>query len=245
MDVHELRAAFLGTEQLQERIRNFRLERVEAIRDPKTMPPEGSLPTSGKIVLHLIPFRAFEPGVTLDLSSAEQLCRGNPDVFNPIYVGFNWYRFNFDGFLTFSKVKDRLGGYLKIFRNGIVEAVDSTLLDREQIIPSIAYEKEIIDSVGRYLKLQALFGIDLPIVVAMTLTDVLGYTMGVSRERFLNTDKAPIDRQNLVIPEIPILEYTTEVAKLLRPCFDAIWNAAGWPGSINYDQDGNWSERRK
>jgi len=31
--------------------------------------------------------------------------------------------------------------------------------------------------------------------------------------------------------------------QLLKPLFDAVWNAAGWPGSQNYDQNGQWVGR--
>jgi hypothetical protein len=29
----------------------------------------------------------------------------------------------------------------------------------------------------------------------------------------------------------------------LRPLFDAVWNAAGWERSFNYDEKGKWTRR--
>jgi hypothetical protein len=30
--------------------------------------------------------------------------------------------------------------------------------------------------------------------------------------------------------------------KVIRPVFDSIWNAAGWPRSMNYDEAGEWGK---
>jgi hypothetical protein len=37
--------------------------------------------------------------------------------------------------------------------------------------------------------------------------------------------------------------YTPNMPTLLRPVFDAVWNAAGWERSFNYDENGKWTRR--
>lgn len=79
----------------------------------------------------------------------------------------------------------------------------------------------------------------------LTLLRVSGYTMAVNPNRYWYSDPPdPIDRDELLIPEILIETYDIDPAKVMKPLFDAIWNAAGWPYSLNYDDEGNWVGQR-
>ncbi len=49
-----------------------------------------------------------------------------------------------------------------------------------------------------------------------------------------------IDRDILLLPEIVIESYDVIAEDILRPCFDSIWNACGFPRSPNYDDTGEW-----
>jgi hypothetical protein len=74
----------------------------------------------------------------------------------------------------------------------------------------------------------------------LSLIGISGYTMH-RNSRFLHWDGGhPIDRDALIIPEIMIEDFDCNPGKVMKPAFDAIWNAAGWPRSINYDKEGNW-----
>ncbi|TFI51958.1 hypothetical protein BLD44_023585 [Mastigocladus laminosus UU774] len=50
-----------------------------------------------------------------------------------------------------------------------------------------------------------------------------------------------IDRDILLIPEIVIEDYAAKASNILRPAFDAIWQACGWECCQNYDASGNWN----
>ncbi|MEK7280999.1 MAG: ATP-binding protein, partial [Chloroflexota bacterium] len=80
-------------------------------------------------------------------------------------------------------------------------------------------------------------GIDPPLVLMLTLLGVHGYKMAVNPSRTFR-EAYPIDRDSLIIPERVIEDFDADVGEVLKPCFDAIWNAAGWPKSINYDDNG-------
>jgi hypothetical protein len=56
--------------------------------------------------------------------------------------------------------------------------------------------------------------------------------------------KHEVDRDYLLIPEILVESYDTPASEILRPAFDAVWQACGFPRSLNYDEQGNWQERR-
>jgi hypothetical protein len=43
-----------------------------------------------------------------------------------------------------------------------------------------------------------------------------------------------------IVPEAMVESFESEVDKPLRTILDPVWNAAGWPHSINFDDDGKW-----
>ena len=57
-------------------------------------------------------------------------------------------------------------------------------------------------------------------------------------------DSYPIDREILVLPDIVIEDYPDCIASTLKPVFDTIWNACGFPRSLNYNDEGEWAPRR-
>lgn len=77
-----------------------------------------------------------------------------------------------------------------------------------------------------------------PIFVMLSLLGVKGYKMAVS----IYDSGHPIDRDLLILPEVVIDSYESDVAKAMKPAFDSVWNAAGWPGSKNYEGD-KWTDR--
>lgn len=132
--------------------------------------------------------------------------------------------------------------YLQIFRNGIIEAVEAFLLRGADgpIIPSVAYEKELLDALPRFLSIQKKLGVEPPLFIMLTFLGVAGFTMAVDRARFIWREDHPIDRDSLLIPEIMIEKFECNAAEVMKPAFDAVWNAAGWPKSMNYNDEGKW-----
>ena len=66
--------------------------------------------------------------------------------------------------------------------------------------------------------------------------------MDVDRRRFGIDDVHTIDSDILLLPEIVIEDYEVSAKDILRPCFDSIWNACGFPRSLNYNDAGEWVE---
>jgi len=238
LDTMELRAAFAAAEELPERLRRWRAERLAKIVADET-------PTllSGvtRVVLHVTHARAFDPTMGVEFISV-----GPADLPPMSARGWN-HRINFDGLLTYSPGPDgKARSYLQLFRNGAVEAVDSTMLGRYTgddggTIPTQAYEKEIIDSLAQYLRKLHDLGVEPPIYVMLTLLGVKGYRLG-TRNAF-RSDLLPIDRDLLVMPEIVIDEDGRQADELLRQAFDAVWQAGGFHASPYYDQNGRWVGR--
>ncbi|MFC1931249.1 helix-turn-helix domain-containing protein [Chloroflexota bacterium] len=240
LDVAELRVAFNLSETITERIRNFRLERISKLFANETPVP---FYDNAKIVLHLIPIISFNPAQSYEIEKVVS----QPEKMKPIYCrGWN-HRYNLDGFLAYSGGReDKSHSYVQLFRNGIIEAVEGLLLQpyKEQlIIPSIAYEQELIRSLTEYLSALKTLNVEPPIFVFLTLLGVKGYSMAVDTWRYDFEEIHTIDRDILQLPEVTIESYDVSAEKVLKPSFDSIWNACGFPRSLNYNDAGEWAPR--
>ncbi len=136
MDVPQLRGAFELLGAMAERIRAFRAERLNRIESGEETPILLD-EQAAKLVLHLIPASAFNPRVPVDIKVLSH--SSTWDLLHPLAV---WdmqpptsLRFNVDGIArmtqwTRNSAAPTLipGGYIQVFRNGIVEVVDVTLL---------------------------------------------------------------------------------------------------------------------
>jgi hypothetical protein len=127
-----------------------------------------------------------------------------------------------------------------LYRNGIIEAVNSELLwsgPDERTLLVNAIEKELIEVLPNYMNVYQKLNIQPPIFLFLTLIDVKGYTIprvGGCRDIF------PIDRDIVQIPELIIKEFEFEASSLLKPVFDALWNACGYKNCQNYDENGDY-----
>jgi len=234
LDVGELRTMFNLSETLAERIRRFREDRISSIIADETYIPLGENP---KIVLHLIPLISFELGQRYDINIVERDLR----KMKPTGISEWDGRYNLDGFLTYYyPKKGAFGSYTQLFRNGIIEAVNGRIIPYTQnkVLLCTYYERELIISLKEYLSLMKELLIEPPILLFLSLLDVIGYTLDISP--LISSDRYPIDRDNLLLPEVTIENYDEPPEKILKPCFDSIWNACGLSRDYHYDENGNW-----
>jgi hypothetical protein len=244
LDVAELRIAFNLSETITERIRKFREDRIS-----KILADESPIPMQGnpKIVLHLLPIISFNPAQSYDISKISSQPAKMPQI---SVSGCDYYRYNLDGFLTYSGSKEEKSwSYSQLFKNGLIEAVDASLLGwngEKKLIPSVVYEEELIKSFINYLLVLKTLNVEPPILMFLTLLGVKGYQMALDTMESLRSYRYgahTIDRDVLLLPEIVIESYDVIAEKVLRPCFDSIWNACGLPRSLNYDDTGKWVEK--
>jgi len=239
LDTNELKSAFNLSQTLTEQINKFKTERItQLISDNLPLP----FYDGGKIVLHLIPLESFSPNYRIDLNPIIN----EPAKLKPIYASGWSYRINLEGVLSYSGGRnDKSHSYIQLYRNGIIEAVEGLMLSAERekkYIPSVAYEIELIKSLREFLNLTKELGINMPIVIFLTLIGVNGYEMAVDRMRFWG-DYYKIDKDILQLPETLIESYNTEPKDILRPMFDLVWNACGFKRSYNFDEAGNWTAK--
>lgn len=243
LDVGEIRAAFALSDAARTRLQNFRIERLAKITANET-PIALSRPC--RSVLHVIPLTAADNVTQIDAGAVV----GDPQHFRPLY-GSGWdTRVNFDGALAYAPYRDeaRAGSYTQLFRNGAIEGVESVMLRPENNgvshpIPSLLLERTLIEGLRLYLTLLDQFGVEGPYLIGLSLLDVRGQTMALSQGRHAYLETHPIDRDDLVVPELLVEDPQQPPATILRPAIDAIWQAAGWRGSENYDAEGFWHDR--
>ena len=233
LDVDELRNAFNLSATIAERIRNFRIDRVNKILADDTPVPLQSL---AKTVLHVVPLISFNPGQSYDITSIYQ----SPQKLPPINSDRWNRRFNLDGVLTYAKIQEEYDGYVQLFKNGIIEATDASMLGpyRDGIsIPGEFFEKCLIRSLWDYLALMKEISVGLPAYIFLSVLGVKGFKMKTSASPMLRASW--IDRDHLLVPEVIVDSYDSKVENILRPCFDSVWNACGYSRSMCYDENGN------
>lgn len=238
LDTNELKNAFNLSQTLTEQISKFKIERItNLVSDNLPLPfYEG-----GKIVLHLMPLESFSPNYGIDLNPIIN----EPAKLKPIYTSGWSHRINLEGVLSYAGGgNDKSHSYIQLYRNGIIEAVEGLILSvangEKKIIPSITYELELLKSLAEFLNLSKQIGVNMPIVIFLTLIGVKDWEMDVDRIRFRSNDYYKIDRDILQLPETIIESYDIEPKDILRPMFDLIWNACGFKRSYNFNETGNW-----
>ena len=237
LDVAELRSLFALSETTTERIRNFRLERLSKI-------VAGESPilsnTNPKIVLHMVPAGAFDPAVRFDLSQIAY----DPSTTKPIGGGGWNSRYNFDGLLSTAQDQGGTFSYTQVFHHGSIEAVQASYIEagkQDDPIRTAAIENAIAKYLLRYMNTQQGIGVEPPLFIMLSLLGVAGYRLGGSDNIWVGTGHS-IDRNDLIIPEVMVEEFGCDPYRIMRPIFDAVWNAGGYERDLNYDKEGNWTK---
>ncbi|MDJ0510540.1 MAG: ATP-binding protein [Crocosphaera sp.] len=245
LSVDEIRTAFTVSQGLIDRIRDFRRERLSMIIADET---PVMLEKGAKLVLHLIPLNAFEINYIITTEKINSIYQKKQYLFSPLYNNHrDWKcRYNLDGFFTYDGNNlSNYNTYSQFFRHGVVEATSNRFANDHYNFPIEKnfiykdYERDIIYCLNNYLQLQQLLNIPTPIIIFLSMVGVSSYIMGYDLPLgpiFRHT----IDRDNLILPEVMIEDYNVDLYQVMKPIFDTVWNAAGYPQSLNYDEQGNW-----
>ena len=225
LDVQQLRASFAESEQIHEKIRRFRFDRINAIQTEET---PISLEIGPKIMLHLVPQNFMESSIDIN----------NPSILQrliPLSHSNGWNeRLNFDGLLTFfqpSSVPLR-GSYVQLFRNGSIEAVDSYTIKMGEKIFLNTLEFKLMRGINNYLQLLNRLGVTLPLVMMLSILNIKSFSAYGC--------EYTSDRANLIIEPFLIEKYDISMENFMHPIFNTLWNTFGWKESQSYDQEGNW-----
>lgn len=75
-----------------------------------------------------------------------------------------------------------------------------------------------------------------PVIAMVSLLGVSDYHIG--RGPYEDVEHS-FDRDALLLPDCLVEDLAADPAGLLRPAFDAMWQASGWMRCFSYDQAGN------
>ncbi|MDA2615464.1 toll/interleukin-1 receptor domain-containing protein [Bacillus cereus] len=191
-----------------------------------------------KLIVHLIPIEAVTTSNIYSIKDLEQRINLEP------FLSRGWNdSINKHGFYTYATTylgdKGNPPGYVQFFKNGIIESVDTDLLNKRErkYIPGTAFEREILRLIeSRYKVALKKLGIKLPFAISITLTDVEDYYISMNSEY----PNGKIGDRILKFPTVVVNSWEDDIGKVLRPSFDYLWNNCGVAESPNYDADGNW-----
>lgn len=228
LDVGELRVAFNLSETIIDRIQKFREDRIARIIADEVSVPVGN---KSKIILHMIPIEAFNISNRVDVKDIQR----ESNNLSPMSCSSWNRRINFDGYLLHSGEREgTIYSYTQIFSNGVVEAVNSSMLNYNKQLRINGIERILIEFANKYMLLLKNLNVSLPIFLFITMTNVKGYRYCINGF----SEGEAIDKDTLIIPGIAINNYDIDMGSNLKPCFDSIWNACGMLKSYNYDEDG-------
>ena len=222
---------------------NFREERLRRISDGGA-PME--LDHAPLIVLHVLPCKFQEeidlPGATDINTLVRNLA---PVVSKSASATAFQHEPNAEGYIAYAPRPEPVYTYAQLFRDAKIEIVRASYYREGLRVINREYEGEILDALARALTLQEALGVEPPVSVMLSLLDVAGCSVGTDQDLLPGTH--PIKQDNLVPREVLVTSFeprTPEhLAQLMRATFNQVWNAAGWPKSMNYDEDGKWLGR--
>jgi hypothetical protein len=231
-------------EVLFHRMETFHRQRVEAATgDNSLLANRGG----GVLVLHLIP-RSCVVGRTRFEGSKLKEHGGSV----PPLGGRNGYaRLNVDGLLNYEG-HESVRAYSQLYRDGRLEAAMPDVafpMDRQQkngvhCLRDSICEQAVFATVAGYLRFCKAIGLEAPIWMFSTLVGCKGVRI-CSDMSFRDVSDHAIDRSPLCFPEVEIGSLDSEPLTLLRPWCDILWQACGMERSFNFDQQGQWRERRR
>ncbi len=248
LDVNQIRSIFLLTATATERIHNFVEERALRITQDK------QLRKGPKVILHLTPQNSFDQAQQYSLQA---LANTKPELL-PISARSvaGSPRPNVDGLmrLTSSDKDGKSFGYIKIFKNGIIESVDSGSFIRYVNDPPrkgehpLLYihklEAVLITRLREYLPSLSNLGAEPPICIFLRLINVEGVKIMQDREGgFYPADDNFIDLNFVTVPGVSVWSYDDDPYVFSRDIIDPLWNAGGYLGSPNFSEDGTYANK--
>jgi hypothetical protein len=236
LDIDQLRDMFARSERGTDRIRDFRLARIAKVIAGDSPVPLG--PDKPTLIVHLIPIGALSRELRFDADALRQHEQKLALLCGPCSCSS---RLNLDGLVSYwAQVSGNGPSYVQAFRDGSIEAVDRYCFfhhDDSQRLAGQELEVAVMRATGGCIDYQKHLGVEVPIVVMVTVLGVSGWRMPFEMYSARRGDHA-IDRSDLVVPEVILEDFESDIDVVLKPVFDAIWNAADRDGSPYYGEDG-------
>jgi hypothetical protein len=230
MDSHEVTLKSQQSQTLKQRIESFRKDRVDAIANDE-MPVE--LASQHRMILHLIPEESY-CGYEIEQQNLFAFLQWMP---LPHFTGGWSYEHNSEGMVSFDRrTNHHSSGYVQLYRNGIVESVadDVTFFHpnddgRRHRLFKTDYRRELPSAMKNYMTLLRNIGVQPPVWFCMSFLGLNG--VEILSNDFLRSTGRPIRETRLLFSFQEIEDLDLDLIALLKPNWDKLWNAAGFPHS--------------
>lgn len=242
LDTRGVREAVYASGDWANRFRVWRRDRIAAVISAET---PIQLEGTRRLIVHIAPTSSLEGETTVDVRDAERRAVAKSVAPLGSSIAYATNTFNIDGFVIHS----RAGGtdYLQIFRSGLVESVEASLLYDGDELRTRNIEDELFKFVPMCAAYLRELGVLPPLVVALTLTGVQGmhHLEQPSIDRARQTIPT-IDRDIVALPELLLdaEQLATDSHAYLAPIVNGLWQAGGRPGCPRYKDDGTYDGRR-
>jgi len=245
LDVQELRSVFVENESMGEKLKNFRLDRINKLISGEGLKP---MQSPNLVVIHVLPVVGVRRETFYSSSDFTQLDQTKDlrPMFDKGVSGWG-ADFNFDGYCCTAYGPEReFMSYVQVYRNGFMESVDSGFLapitnSQNGEVYRILYLKDLenilIEDYDRTISAFRKLGCEPPYAVSISLLNVKDYDPRIGLSNYFEDSKR-IDRDHLLAEELLVESNLLSGAEALKPAFDQIWNACGHKGSLNYNPDG-------
>jgi hypothetical protein len=227
LDVSELRDAFLLGASASTRLRDFKISRLASIAAG-----EGPLMNEGSpvLVLHLLSLAAFTSQQELDISKYYRV------PIWPIGASSIGSQINIDGVLHFeANRKEILSNYVQLYRNGSIEVADEFAFTTDEHGNSLAPLKAIEERINKYLPkyLECMKEIEASPPIYLFLSIVGGRGCRAYTGSLLSDVMSfpQLKRDPLMLSEIVIDDLTSDFQAAIKPIYNRLWNAFGFPES--------------
>jgi hypothetical protein len=229
-------------EVLFNRMQTLHRQRVDAIASGQSHIGKRE---SGVLVVHLIPLSSVRTRTHIDIAKLKEHGRMVPALGSDGAQS----RFNADGVL---RGYEEGGPYSQLFRDGRLEAAMPEIafpIDRQQNGSPVCLRDSICEhamftTIGGYLRFCTAVGLGPPIQMFSAIVGCEGVRI-CTDWGFRDLSNFAIDRSPVFLPDLEIDSLDANPMKLLRPWCDTLWQASGIERSFNFDEQGNWRERRR
>ena len=238
LDVPQIRQAFIYSDSISQRMRDFRADRIAALISDNT---PVRLREGARISLHIVPLASIATNKVLDVTEYQGLF----SILSPPGTTYISHRLNFDGIVIFSGAPENgFVAYNQFYRSGIIEFVRiCEVRDGLKLVPSYDYEHKVLKNYVSGIHVLRDLGFQPPFFIFLTLVAVKGYTFYISdqtRWHYDVDDNYIFDRDILPIQEIEVNSFEQRPEDIMRPLFDIVWNSVGLIGSLNFNANNEW-----
>ena len=225
MDFTQIRTSMVGSIELANSIKEFRIERVGKIKAGET---PVLIEMSDYIVLHVIPMSSNDVDARNTITDLRNIFKNiTPFIDKEEESKYYKERYNLDGFVKYMPPKKGVTDlYHQIFRDGSIEVVRAGILNYcNNLNPHYAYKlaKKAILQLTECYRLK-FYGT--PLFISLSLVNIKHLPLNYG-------DSYKTDRDPLLIPEVYV-ENIMPDDKITDQLFDILWQCFGYDKRYDY-----------